>query len=331
MSIDNSTPLAPQVIHAQPVKHYGRWISALIVACIALSIIDTLITNPNYQWDVVAQVLFMPIIFEAIGWTLLLTVCAMALGVTMAVTMAVMRRSENPVLRGVSTVYIWFFRGTPIYTQLIFWGLLTALYPTFSFGIPFTSINFFSLTSSELMPLESMMFVCAVCGLGFNEGAYLSEIVRSGLNSVDSGQEEAAKALGMSSGKIFRRIIIPQAMRVIIPPTGNETISMLKTTSLVTAVPFTLELTSVSNRMGMSSMRPVPYLIVAALWYLVITSILMIGQHYLERYFGRGQQVSASTPMLLSRHTERKRRFSRQHAINAAATTHDDPFVEYTP
>ena len=115
MSIDNSTPIAPQVIHAQPVKHYGRWISALIVACIVLSIIDTLITNPNYQWDVVAQVLFMPIIFEAIGWTLLLTVCAMALGVTMAVTMAVMRRSENPVLRGVSTVYIWFFRGTPIY------------------------------------------------------------------------------------------------------------------------------------------------------------------------------------------------------------------------
>ncbi|MFC5369984.1 amino acid ABC transporter permease [Arcanobacterium bovis] len=320
----------PEVISAIPVRHYGRWISAVIVAVIAALILNTLITNPKYEWNVVFATLFKPEIFRAIGWTLLLTVGSMALGIIMAVTMAIMRRSANPVLRWVATVYIWFFRGTPIYTQLIFWGLIGVLYEQISVGIPFTSINFFSFKPYEVFSsMDTTMFVCALLGLGLNEGAYLSEIVRSGLNSVDRGQEEAAKALGMSNSQILWRIVLPQAMRVIVPPTGNETISMLKTTSLVTAVPFTLELTYVTNAIGQSSFKPIPYLLVSAIWYLVITSILMVGQHYLEQYFGRGSQSASTSPQ--SRRAKKKQRSSRQQAINAAATTTDDPFIEYTP
>ena len=321
---------APALIKAVPVKHYGRWVSAIIVAIIALMIIDTLVRNPNYEWPVVAKTLFMPIVLEAAGWTLLLTFGAMLLGVVMALLMAIMRRSENPVLRAVATVYIWFFRGTPIYTQLIFWGLLTVLYPTFSLGIPFTDITFFAVDPTKLGSLEQRMFVFAVLGLGLNEGAYLSEIVRSGLNSVDPGQEEAAKALGMGKGLIFRRIIIPQAMRVIIPPTGNETISMLKTTSLVTAVPFSLELTSITNKIGFTSGNPVPYLIVAAIWYLVITSILMVGQFFLERHFGKGVKDTADQASH-ARGTQKKQIASRQEAINTASTVKSDPFIDVTP
>ncbi|WP_124054947.1 amino acid ABC transporter permease [Arcanobacterium ihumii] len=320
----------PEIISAVPVRHYGRWISAAIVAIIAALIINTLITNPKYEWDVVFATLFKPEIFHAIGWTLLLTVGSMVLGIIMAVTMAIMRRSENPILRWVATVYIWFFRGTPIYTQLIFWGLIGVLYEQISIGIPFTNISLMSFKPYEVFAsMDTTMFVCALLGLGLNEGAYLSEIVRSGLNSVDRGQEEAAKALGMSNSQILRRIVLPQAMRVIVPPTGNETISMLKTTSLVTAVPFTLELTYVTNAIGQSSFKPIPYLLVSAIWYLVITSILMVGQHYLEQYFGRGTQDSKSGSQ--SRRAKHRQRSSRQQAINASATTKDDPFIEYTP
>ncbi|MDD7465952.1 MAG: amino acid ABC transporter permease [Actinomycetaceae bacterium] len=319
----------PYVIKAVPVKHYGRWISAVLVAIVALMIIDTLITNPNYQWDVVARVLFQDVILEAVGWTLLLTIGAMALGIILALLLAIMRRSENPVLRGVSTVYIWFFRGTPIYTQLIFWGLLTVLYPRFGMGIPFTDITLFSFDPTTLTDVQTRMFIFAVLGLGFNEGAYLAEIVRGGLASVDAGQEEAAKALGMGNSMIFRRIIIPQAMRVIIPPTGNETISMLKTTSLVTAVPFSLDLNAITSNIGFSKGTPIPYLLVAAIWYLAITSILMVGQYFLERHYGRG--VRNSAPTFTSRHRRNKLHASRQEAINASGTTHSDPFLEYTP
>ena len=167
--------------------------------------------------------------------------------------------------------------------ELVFWGLISVLYPRIVVGVPFGP-EFFAFSTKDVINAT----VGAILGLGLNEGAYLSEIVRSGLNSVDKGQWEAATALGMKRGQILRRIIIPQAMRVIVPPTGNETISMLKTTSLVLAVPFTMELTFVTNIIGNRSFQPVPLLLVAAIWYLAITSILMVGQHYLEAYYGRG-------------------------------------------
>lgn len=271
------------LIDAKPVPRPGRWISAVIVAIFALLIAKGFITNDNYQWDVVGKWLFSKTIVSGVVYTLILTVIAMIIGTILAITFAIMRQSINPVLRWVATAYIWFFRGTPIYTQLIFWSLLPTLYPQIELGIPFAP-PFVSFDTATYFTPFWMAFV----GLGLNEGAYLAEIIRAGLLSVDKGQWEAATALGMPRSMIFRRIILPQAMRVIVPPIGNETISMLKTTSLVSAIPFTLELTFVASSKGQSLFQPVPLLIAAALWYLFITSILMWIQAHIERYFGKG-------------------------------------------
>lgn len=271
------------LIDAKPVPRPGRWISAVIVAIFALLLAKGFITNDNYQWDVVGKWLFSKTIVSGVVYTLILTVIAMIIGTILAITFAIMRQSINPVLRWVATAYIWFFRGTPIYTQLIFWSLLPTLYPQIELGIPFAP-PFVSFDTAIYFTPFWMAFV----GLGLNEGAYLAEIIRAGLLSVDKGQWEAATALGMPRSMIFRRIILPQAMRVIVPPIGNETISMLKTTSLVSAIPFTLELTFVASTKGQSLFQPVPLLIAAALWYLFITSILMWIQAHIERYFGKG-------------------------------------------
>lgn len=321
MSIDKEN--APELIHAVPVKHWGRWISAVVVAVIAAMIAHGLIYNEKFHWDIVFSKFFDPVVLDAVKWTLILTVAAMVIGIVLAVTLAIMRRSENPVLYWVAMAYIWFFRGTPIYTQLIFWGLLGTLYPKLSLGIPFGP-EFFTFDTNDLITASR----AAILGLGLNEGAYLSEIVRSGLNSVDAGQEEAARALGMKQRQILRRIIIPQAMRVIVPPTGNETISMLKTTSLVTAVPFTLDLTAAMRRLGSNSFLPIPYLVIAALWYLIITSILMVIQSRIEAYYGKGVQ---ETDVRTTKIKARKQRVSRQAALNAAHTTPDTNLAEWTP
>ena len=296
------------------------WVWAGIVSFLVLGLISSLLENKNYRWDVVAQYLFDPRVVAGVGWTLLLTVAAMVIGIVLAVATAIMRMGTNPILRGVAWAYIWFFRGTPVYTQLVFWGLLSVLYPRISVGIPFGP-EFFSFTTQDVVNA----FVAAILGLGLNEGAYLSEIVRSGLNSVDRGQWEAATALGMKSSTVLRRIVIPQAMRVIVPPTGNETISMLKTTSLVLAVPFMLEITFVTNAIGNKNFLPVPLLIVAALWYLFITSILMIGQQHLEAYYGRGFDGEPSQNRRLRGVSK------RQQAILAAGTVHTDPNLDVTP
>lgn len=261
----------------------------------------------------VGTYLFDVKVVAGVGWTLLLTVLSMLVGTVVALTAAIMRRSDNPVLRGVAWAYIFVFRGTPVYTQLVFWGLFTVIVPKIAIGVPFGP-ELFSFSTRDLFTA----FWAAVLALGLNEGAYLAEIIRSGLNSVDKGQTEASKALGMSNGMILRRIIIPQAMRVIVPPLGNETIGMLKTTSLVLAVPFTLDLTYATNGIANKLFTPIPLLIVAAIWYLAVTSVLMVGQHYVERYFGRGFDDTA-------RSTGRR---SRQAAVNRAGTTPKDPLPE---
>ena len=191
------------------------------------------------------------------------------------------------MLSSVAWVYLWVFRGTPVYTQLVFWGLISVLYPRLGFGIPFGP-EFASFQTTEVITF----FVAAVIGLSLNEAAYMAEIVRAGILSVSEGQTEAAAALGMRRGHIMRRIVLPQAMRVIIPPTGNELISMLKTTSLVIAVPLTTDLYSSAREIGIRLFQPLPLLICAAIWYLAITSVLMVGQYYLERHFARGSQRS---------------------------------------
>ncbi len=270
-------------IKAVPVRHPGRWVASVIILIVLILAIQSVWTNPQFRWGTVRTYLFDVMVIRGIGWTLLLTVTSMVIAVVLAILLAFMRQSDNPLFRYVSWVWVWFFRGTPVYTQLVFWGLVPVLYQKLSVGMPFGP-ELFSLNTSEIVTAT----VGAILGLGLNESAYLAEIFRAGLKSVDNGQMEAAEALGMRKGKVMWRIILPQAMRVIIPPTGNETIGMLKTTSLVLAVPFTLDLTFVTSAIANRIYLPIPLLIVAAFWYLVITSILMVGQYFVERHYGKG-------------------------------------------
>lgn len=274
----------PNRINALPVRRPGPIVAGVIVALLAAMLAQGVVTNERFEWPVVWKYLFNENVLEGIRYTLELTVIAMLVAIILAIVLAIMRKSINPVLRGVSWFFIWFFRGTPVYTQLIFWGLFPVLVPRLGLGIPFTSVEFWSIDSSDVITA----FNAAWIGLALNEAAYLSEIVRAGLEAVDPGQAEAAKALGMKRSLIMRRIILPQAMRIIIPPTGNETIGMLKTTSLVTAVPFTLELQFATNAIANRIYKPVPLLLVACFWYLLITSILMVIQSRIEKHFGKG-------------------------------------------
>ncbi|MFU0468717.1 amino acid ABC transporter permease [Gardnerella vaginalis] len=267
-----------------PVRNPGPVVAGIIVAIIVCFLLYSIITNPRFEWYEVAIYLISDNVLAGICWTLFLTVVSMVIAIILAVVLAMMRKSVNPVLRGVSWFFIWFFRGTPVYTQLVFWGMFAVLVPKLSLGIPFTSVEFFSIDSNVVMTSLN----AAVIGLSLNEAAYLSEIVRAGLEAVDVGQVEASKALGMSRSLMMRRIILPQAMRIIVPPLGNETIGMLKTTSLVVAVPFTLELQFATRAISNRIYKPIPLLLVAGIWYLLITSILMVLQYMLEKHFGKG-------------------------------------------
>ncbi|WP_348519384.1 amino acid ABC transporter permease [Bifidobacterium sp. ESL0790] len=289
-------PDIPNAIKARPVRRPGSLVAGVIVALLAVMLINGMATNKNFQWNLVWKYLFNEHVLNGIGWTLILTVTSMLIAIILAVLLAVMRKSVNPVLRGVSWFWIWFFRGTPIYTQLVFWGLFAVLIPHFSLGIPFTGINFWQMDTAQLNKVIAPGFLAAMTGLALNESAYLAEIVRAGLEAVDPGQSEAAQALGMSRSMIMRRVILPQAMRIIVPPTGNEVISMLKTTSLVSAVPFSLELQFATDAIANRIYKPIPLLIVACIWYLVVTSILMVGQAWLERYFGKGFDGRGNVP-----------------------------------
>lgn len=267
-----------------PVKNPGPIIAGIIVAIIACSLLYSIVTNPRFEWNVVGIYLISDNVLTGIAWTLILTFLSMIIAIVLAIGLAMMRKSVNPVLRVVSWFFIWFFRGTPVYTQLVFWGMFAVLVPKLSMGIPFTSVEFFSIDSNVVMTSLN----AAVIGLSLNEAAYLSEIVRAGLEAVDAGQVEAAQALGMGRSLTMRRVVLPQAMRIIVPPLGNETIGMLKTTSLVLAVPFTLELQFATNAVANRIYKPIPLLIVASIWYLIITSILMVFQVMLEKHFGKG-------------------------------------------
>ncbi|MDJ0316908.1 MULTISPECIES: amino acid ABC transporter permease [Arthrobacter] len=270
-------------IDAVPVRHPWRWVGAAFILLVLVMVIQSMTTNEKFYWETFRTYLFDVLVIQGVGWTLVLTVSSMAIAIVLAILLAFMRQSENPLFRYVAWVWVWFFRGTPVYTQLLFWGSVGVLYPKIILGVPFGP-ELFSWDTSTVITAT----VGAIVGLGLNESAYLAEIFRAGLKSVDNGQMEAAEALGMRRSKVMWRIILPQAMRVIIPPTGNETIGMLKTTSLVLAVPFTLDLTFVTNALASRTFLPIPLLMVAAFWYLLITSVLMVGQFYVERHFGKG-------------------------------------------
>ena len=256
----------------------------MIVLIIAASILRSVIINPNFEWGVVGQYLFDHRILSGLLKTLELTVLSMLIGILIGVLMAVMRLSPNPLVSGTSWLYIWFFRGTPLLVQLLFWGFIGALFHKISLGVPFGGPAIINADSNTLIT----SFVAALLGLGLNEGAYMAEIVRAGIISVDEGQTQAAQSLGMSRLQTLRLIVLPQAMRVIIPPTGNETISMLKNTSLVIVLGSVFELLFSAQQIYAATYQTIPLLIVASIWYLAMTSVLYVGQYFIERRFGRG-------------------------------------------
>jgi polar amino acid transport system permease protein len=271
-----------EAIKAVPVRHPGRWVAAFVVLVIVGAFVYSLLTTAGYHWDVVQYWFTSSQILNGVKNTVILTVIAMAVGIVGGILLAVMRLSPNPLVAGAAWVYVWVFRGTPVLVQLIFWYYVSAIYPTINIGIPLGPVFWHGSANTFITP-----FVAAILGLGLNEAAYMAEIVRAGMLSVDPGQTEAAHALGMSHTATLRRIVLPQAMRVIIPPTGNETISMLKTSSLVSVLAYTELLYSVEVVYS-RTFQEIPLLIVASLWYLIITSILTVGQYYLERRFARG-------------------------------------------
>ncbi|MGW2020750.1 amino acid ABC transporter permease [Streptomyces decoyicus] len=282
MSVDvdkspaDAPPPQPEPIKAIPVRHYGRWVAAIVVIGL-VALLGRAFASGNVNWDAIPQYMFNADILKGLRNTLLITVLSMIIGVVLGVILAVMRQSKNPVTSTVAWFYVWFFRGTPVYVQLFLW---------FNLGLVFQYIDIMPIYKDEWSDFMTP-FLCALLGLGLNEAAYMAEICRAGLNAVDEGQTEAAHALGMSHAKTLRRIVVPQAMRVIVPPTGNEVINMLKTSSLVIAVQY-YDLLQAAQNVGRDSGVVVEMLILAAVWYLIATTVLSIGQYYLERYYARG-------------------------------------------
>jgi polar amino acid transport system permease protein len=279
---DGGEALRPDSIKAVPVRHPGRWVAAALVMVFGVALVRSAATNPRFEWGLVGHYFFTSQVVDGLVVTLELTVISMVIGIALGAVLAVMRLSPNPLVSGASWLYVWFFRGTPVLVQLLFWNFISALYPKISLGIPFGPQFVHADANSLITP-----FVAAILGLGLNEAAYMAEIVRGGIISVEEGQTDAAQALGMTRLQTMRRIVLPQAMKVIIPPTGNETISMLKTSALVSVIAYKELLYSVQLIYAVN-FKQIPLLIVASLWYLIVTTVLSIGQYYVERHYGRG-------------------------------------------
>jgi polar amino acid transport system permease protein len=287
----------PGVIDAVPVRHPWRWVALALIAIVVAMMLSSFITNKRWEWGFAFQIMNQTPVLEGL-WkgTIIGTIGAMVIGVGLGIVIAIMRLSDNPVLKWVSFVYTWFFRAIPRYVLLSIIGAgVGYLYATMRVGVPFgqqfaevlglsTDLTFFGLDINTL----SNSIIAGIIGLGLSEAAYMAEIARAGILSVDKGQAEAAQALGMSSGKTMRRIVLPQAMRVILPPTGNEAIAMVKDTSLLAAIPITAELFFQTGAIANRTLRIMPGFVAATIWYLIVCSILMVGQYYLERHFGRG-------------------------------------------
>ena len=267
-----------------PVRHAGRVVSGLVILLVLFWLALEIARNPNFQFGVIGNYLVNPVVLKGVGLTLLLTVAAMTLGLVLGLIAAVSRLSPNPVFRRVSAGYIWFFRGTPVLVQLIFWFNIGILFKNVTIGVPFTDIVFWSVPTNRLVtPLTA-----AILGLGLNSGAYIAEIVRAGILSVGRGQVDAAYAIGMTAKQTTRRIILPQAIPIAIPPLGNEFIGLLKYSALASVIAVQELLGSVENIYS-TNFRTLELLVVASIWYLVITSILTFGQQKLERRYSRGR------------------------------------------
>jgi polar amino acid transport system permease protein len=265
-----------------PLRHPGRWVAATVLTVALGGTLWSFAKNQNVSWPTVGTFLFNGLILHGIVVTLYLTVVAMVIGVIGGTLVATMRTSKNPIVSSIAKAYVWFFRGTPILIQIIFWGYFGAIYPRIAIGIPFTHVTWFSEQSSSLITAT----MAAILSLGMNEIAYSSEIVRGGINGVTRGQTEAAYSLGLTPAQTTRRVVLPQAMRIIIPPMGNEVLTMLKETSLVSVIAGR-DLMTADEQIYSQNYRVIPLLVVAGLWYLLLTSLLSIPQRRLERHFGR--------------------------------------------
>src|SRR3954465_10355759 len=298
----------PEAIKAVPVRHPGRWVTIAVLAVLAAMFVHLLVTNDKFMWGFIFQslgpgkrgVMFTGPVLHGLRGTILLTILAMLIGVALGVVIAIMRLSTNPILSSVAWLYTWVFRAVPRLVLAILFGNLGILWERIGLGLPFDrqigdlfgihdlNAQFFSIKATDLLS----GFVAGVLALGLSEAAYMAEIVRAGIQSVDPGQAEAASALGLSGGQVLRRIVLPQAMRVIVPPTGNETIAMVKDTSLVAFVPVTGELFFQLQAISSRTFIVLPVLVAACLWYLILCSILMVVQFFVERHFGRGYGTS---------------------------------------
>ena len=265
---------------------YGRLFAAALVLALLARLVFLLATNPNMEWGVVWQYIGSADLISGLLTTLWLTAVSMVVGVVLGTILALMRMSSNPVVSGVSWLYIWFFRGTPLLVQIIFWFNLSLIFPTLSLEIPFGGPTLFSGDTNELItPLTA-----GLLALSLNEAAYMSEIVRAGILSVDRGQLEAAQTIGLSRFATVTRIVLPQAMRIIIPPTGNQLIGMLKTTSLVSVIAVS-ELLHSAQLIYARTYQTIPLLIAASIWYLIVSTLLSYVQGHVERHYGRGSRV----------------------------------------
>jgi polar amino acid transport system permease protein len=294
------------------VRAGGRWLVRIVILVLLAMFVHLLLTAKSLQWGVVANYLTASNIIAGLIRTIYLTIIAMVAGIVIGTIVALMRRSRSALISGTASTYIWFFRGTPLLVQIIFWYNIASFVPRVSLGIPFGP----SFVSADVNHLVTPL-VAAVLALGLNEGAYMSEIIRAGILSVDPGQMEAALALGMTKRLAMRRIVLRQAMRVVVPPTGNQTISMLKGTSLVSVISMAELLYSVQLVYN-TTFQTIPLLIVASIWYLVLTTVLSVGQYYLERHLAKSSaKPPPSSPLVFIKESLRRMFVGDRRAFQA--------------
>jgi polar amino acid transport system permease protein len=269
--------------------HPLRWVIALALAWCIFQLLQAFATTPNIDWGTVGDYLFDREVLRGLGQTLLLTAVAMGLATVLGVVIAVMRLSSNPVARGIAVGYVWIMRSIPVLVQLILWYNLALVFDEIKLGIPGTGLTLATWqTNTVVTP-----FMTAVLGLGLAEAAYYSEIVRGGLLGINKGQHEAARALGMTGFQTFRLVVLPQAMRIIIPPTGNELIGMLKYTALASVISYT-ELLGTATQIYGQNAKTMELLLVISIWYIICTTALSVVQYFVERHYGRGHAAVKS-------------------------------------
>ncbi|SDP00861.1 polar amino acid transport system permease protein [Microbacterium sp. ru370.1] len=270
-------PLLPQV----RLKHWGRWVSGVVIVLLLVALIAAA-AQGDISYGDIPYYLISPIILQGLVGTIVLAVVAQLSAIVIGVVIALMRISKNPVAQAFAAGYTWLFRGLPVLLQILLWYNLALIFPRLQIGIPFTDVLFVDVSTNAVMTT----FIAAFLGLALNESAYMAEIVRAGLKSVDRGQIEAAQSIGQTPMQRMARIVLPQAMRIIIPPTGNDFINMLKGTAMASVIGY-VELIRAANNISSFNLQVMETLIAAAIWYMVIVSVASVGQYYLERAFDR--------------------------------------------